>query len=476
MNGERLVLVLHGDGACWFRWRGTECVGEVREPIDADGTDGCPWPGDGDRMLEVVLDSPLDELEPVRLAAAEGSPDGRIGPLRRRMLAWHLRRRHPDAGVHMAPPRALPLVASLSRSTLPREWTGYLEALQARGLTVGSLQSAIGLGQPSETAKVGSDVLSIVRGESAERHTLYRSGWPAFTRVTDAADGARDALAETLAHVAEVYGASAPQVRRVDRGEEMRRLARQALVAPRHRPVPDGAAPLLLERRSLDELRRLQVLTLATALIACATVFAAAVHGVHSARERARALAAGEATGAHVRALDASVAARHRDPEGAVDSLAFVDAREATRAVAPAVALRLLADVLTDRPAVRLDRLGWTLDESGDGGFTGDDARSVSFTRPSSVPPRTIGESRPADMYLVLAGRIVAADGLPLPVSERQRRFEAFVAALRERVGTENLHVALSPAAAAARDAGSGIVPAADYEIRLRHVPPATSG
>ena len=127
--------------------------------------------------------------------------------------------------------------------------------------------------------------------------------------------------------------------------------------------------------------------------------------------------------------------------------------------------------MLSEHPSVRLERLAWTVNGEAAPAL---DAR---FVGAASVAPRAIEAMVPSGVRLELAGRIAASGAsgaAPLSVGERQRRFEAFVATLRERAGVERPHVALSPATAASRDdaGGDGL----DYELAFDHPAPVPPG
>ena len=145
----------------------------------------------------------------------------------------------------MAPERAAPFLASLSRSALPPAWRDYLDTLQCGGVTVSSLRSAREVPDALD-AEASADVLCVTRGRSGERHTLYRSGWPAFTRATDPLGKGTEALEETLAHLADVHDVRDPartpsRVRR--RGSSARPAgARVPALAARRRRLLRGVA------------------------------------------------------------------------------------------------------------------------------------------------------------------------------------------------------------------------------------------
>lgn len=486
--GERRVLVLQDERAIWTLWRGGRCIEERVESLDATVPNGCPWPAAGETFVDVVADSPHDDIERVLVASSDGIGRGPLASLRRRLLQARLARRHPEALVRMAPPALAPLVATLLRTGLPDAWREHLQALERGTLTVRTLHPALALSCASGEACDG-DVLRIVRDGDTERHLLYRSGCPTFTRVvtTDDSDTAEAALAETLAHLAARHGVAAPHVLYVEAADEASRLARRALGTPGGR---SASTDRLEKWRAHAMLRRLQLSTVLTALIAFATFATAVVHGLDSARQRARAAAAGDALALRVDTLAASVTERHATPVLAAASLAFVEAHERTGAPEADTVLRLLAEVLTAHPGVRLDRLAWSVQAAQT------EIEDAPFARAASLPLRrgAVGEEEaPLGVLIEIAGRIRATgadagavgDGVDaadrvavgtrdersadVPVGERQRRFEAFVEDLERRDGVARLNVRLSPAAAASRDGETDAAPSLDYELRLRY-------
>ena len=492
---ERVVLVLQGDLALWTRWRDGRCVAERPEPLETEvAATVCPWPLEGETCVDVVADSPLDDIERV-LASGEDRPSATgAGPLarfRRRLLALQLARHHPHAQVRTAPPSAAPLLATLLQAELPESWRRRLETLQRGPVVVRVLHSAIRLRESVADERVG-EVLSIFPGGGVERHLLYRFGCPTFTRVVTAADAraSRAALDETLAHLAASHGVVAPReyrhreldsasdvgdeagdessgvgaaARSVCDADDARRLAALALGSTR-RSRPGASPPVLLDKQQRrTELRRLHLFTVLTAVIAALTVFAGAVHGIDGVRRRGAAAAAEEALLLRMDHLDEAIGARHAMPTRADASLALIERREASRGPDAAALLGMLAGVLTNHPGIGLDRLAWTTPEPDS------ESGESSPGAAAALPPRDIDEAERAPVArLELAGRIDVGEGSP--VRARQRRFEAFVAALERSAGVTELEVRLSPASAAATRGESGDGPARiDYELRLRY-------
>lgn len=500
---ERRVLVLQGAGITWTLWRDGRRVDLLRERLDDARTTPprCPWPADGETLIDVVADSPLDGID--RVLAPTLASGGALAGWRRALLYLRLRRARRRAMVRMAPPRLAPLAACLLHAELPEEWIAWLVALQEEAVTVRALYSAIRLraaaGIPEEhrvasaptsatatsttaadvarddgnedAAPGEGDVLEITRGGGTLRHLLWRSGCPTFTRsvatgtvVVEGGPAERAALEETVAHLVERHGIVRARLRVVDRDvagadEDALRLAALALVAPgRQGRVIPSASALLAKQRWRGERLKLHAITALTLGIALGTVLHAAVRGIESARDRARSLASAEVLAARVERLDGALDALHPEPARAAALLAHTEVDPGWRAADAIDALRFVAGVLSVHRAVRLERLSW----------------SAEGTAPAA------GRPLPDGALIELAGRIgepeviAAGDADPgtaaavagLDLRGRQRGFEVFVDDLRARAGVTALEVALSPAAAAARGSDA---PPEDYVLGLRY-------
>jgi len=501
-DGVRRVLVLQGEIAVWTRWEnGRRSDARVERLDDERAACACPWPAVGETLVEVVADSPLDDIERVLASAAAPEANRRTpGRLARRALERRLRRRHPDAMVRTAPADAMPLLATLLHVELPDDWRRRLDVLQRDAVTIVALRSAIRLHESAPGERDG-DVLRITRGGGVERHMLLRSGCPTFTRVASVnagrgtTFGPSAALDETLAHLAATHGVNEPRLHRFpgvsgagvaaaplalsgavsegpatddvggDDVTDAHRLAALAL-GTRDRVRGAATAGLLDKHRHRVELRRLHAATALTTAIAGLTVLASAVHGIDSARRRARAVAAGEALSLHVERLAESVADRHPTPALADASLALLERRERANAPEADEVLAMLAGFLTIHPGIRLDRLDWSTPEPG----TADDGRPGNASgQPLRRMRRDDDSGEPVPAWLEIAGRVDAAGALS--VRERQRRFEAFVAALGRDDRVTALDVQLSPASAAAADGdGAEARPRTDYVLQLRYV------
>lgn len=491
-RSERRVLVLRGSLAIWTLWRDGRRVDLRREPLDDPHRDRprCPWPAPGETLVDVVVDSPLDEIDRVHAPTLVGGP---LGPWRRGLLRLRLARAHPDAAVRMAPPALAPLAASLLRADLPERWTNWLAALQRDAVTVRVLHSAIRLRRaprvgPHGHGALDGDVLEITRGAGTLRHTLWRSGCPTFTRMiaADEAGSERAALEETLAHLAERHGVGPESVRVVGEGaadaaDEAERLAALAFAAARGRRAGPETPVLLAKQRWRRELLRLRAITVLTVAVASWTVLVGSIHGITSARERARSLDAAETLAARVERLDGAVASLHPDPKGAAALLAHLEGHRDRGAVEAVAALRFVASVLSAHPTVHLDRLEWTF---GNGALA---TASVSEALPRPSAPDIsrdlsielagriggtggtdavgAGPADRADRVDGAAGHAVRAGGRRSGVGERQRVFDALVDDLRARAGVTALAVRLSPALAAAR----GGAAREDYALGFRY-------
>lgn len=490
IDRARRVLVLQGRLAVWTLWRrGRRAAVHVERLDDETAACTCPWPAVSETLVDVVADSPLDDVERVLADGSErasGAPPPAPGRLSRRRLRRRLARLHPAAELRSAPPQAMPLLGALLTAELPDDWRRRLDALQRGAVTITALHSAIGLHRPAADERVG-DVLLVLPGGGVERHLLLRSGCPTFTRVVATGDSAaesRAALDETLAHLAARHGVVAPREHRrsgfpsaadaaIERSgasvpthaiENACRLAALAIAAGR-RASRNNRSALLDKRRRRTELRRLHVATTLTAAIAASTVLASAVHGIDSARRRARAVAAEEALALRVDRLAEAVAERHPTPGLADASLALLERQASVGAPAAEAVLALLAEALTAHPALRLDRLEWSTPEGADASL---DERVDAANQPLRRLRRADDVDAPAVALLELGGRVDAAGALS--VRERQRRFEAFVATLERNAGVSGLRVRLSPAGAAtSRDDGTGAAPTTDYALQLRY-------
>lgn len=473
------------------------------EDDDAESVLRCPWTGRGETLIDVVVDGPLDEIDRV-FSSADPWPRG-FRALGRRLSCWQMGWRHPEAAVRLVSlspeddtdggsaeqgPRVAPVVSgALLRCGIPEPWQQWLTRLQSGSVTIRRVFSAIRL----DRGPVGVErVLQVAFGREHERHTLFMGGCPIFTRVVAVHDAAvsTEALAESRAHVARLQGMPLVDVDRVDDADG-HRLAALAI-----RGCSEPVRTTLLEPyRILREQRRLQVLTGATALIAGVAVLIAVVHGVDSARERARTSAAEEVLEHRMTQHAQRLEAAHDDPSLATETLELFDARIDMAAPAAADVLRGLADVLGAHPSIAVDRLAWhTRDRAyAVEGTTTDLDEELSEWSGSAadLPPRVFSDVRPdavdntagGGFSLQFSGHVRPLGEAPkaLPpvaekrpsaplaatIGERQRRFEAFVDALDERTRPRGLRVKLSPATAAS-DGGPNVgVRPIDYELRL---------
>jgi len=495
VNGARSrrgVLLLQGRWAYWSLWQGNHCLehrqvglspGSIAVSPDDDEVRPeliCPWAGRRDTLIDVIVDSPLDEID--RVFTVSDHWPRPFGALGRRLLHWRLGWRHPEAAVRLAlrsgyatPEKtdasaAPSILGALLRCGIPDLWQQRLEMLQSGPVTIRRVHSAIRVDAgPADRGPV----LQIACGHEHERHTLFMGGCPVFTRVVEPGDEAESAAAliESRAHVSRLHGIPLVEVVRID-DDDGRRLARLA-VQGRHEPVQ---AALLEPFRERVEQRRLLALTGATTLIAGVAVVIAVVHGVDSARQRARATAAGEVLESRLTRLGERLEAAHDDPPLAVETLALFDAHAAGGAPAAAAILRGLADVLVAHPSIAIDRLAWHTRNGdhtvGEHSMDIDEGLAEWSGRAADLPPRAMTGGRTGAVEDVAGGAFALqfsghVRSLVVTIGDRQRRFEAFVEALGERTRPLGLRVELSPATAASNgEPATGVQPI-DYELRL---------
>lgn len=225
-HAQRIVLVLQGDRACWFREAEDSDALEVfSESIDTEGMElhsCCPWiqlsesglPTD----IHLVLDSHLDEVDRVKVPDMS---EGRLRPLQWRRMKRRLRADFPSASLHALPAYAAPDVMSIVHNLLPEHWQSWLALLQKELVSVSHVASSIELlahlaVEQSELR--GKPVLFNMPAGGYARHLLVDDGVPLFMRLVrsehePAGSAEAHSIEQTLEHVrAQIVGAEVEPV------------------------------------------------------------------------------------------------------------------------------------------------------------------------------------------------------------------------------------------------------------------------
>lgn len=135
----RVVLVLQGTQAFWFKWKGREqidCFDESLIVDDNGGFSNCPWirgskndepERSSELTVELVLDTTLDELDRVKLAQHSSTL---INQFQKNSLVRKLRLDFPHSSVHSLPNCFRSDCASILHHIVREDWVSWLTQLQ----------------------------------------------------------------------------------------------------------------------------------------------------------------------------------------------------------------------------------------------------------------------------------------------------------------------------------------------------------
>ncbi|MGQ7845372.1 hypothetical protein ACUNV4_12895 [Granulosicoccus sp. 3-233] len=511
---RRIVLVLHGDQAFWFREGGPNGIESFTETIENGGPElhsCCPWirPASGSAMpcVHLVLDSHLDEVDRVRVP-------GLSGGWLRHLQCWRMRRQlradYPTAGMHTLAANAAPDALSIVHNLIPEHWQSWLALLQKEHVTVSHVVTSLELlcrlsGGHSDLK--GGPVLFASRVGEYTRHLLLDDGVPVFMRLVPTEGTAQTlagnaAIDETLEHVRRqiIRSAEIPVIafmetaddkpvaaacmalatlcltgeahwRRVspeadaladtstdtrpgdstnvsDRkgsivawlrrlaGRGRRRHGQRWRLTAAHRFADDLLQVSVTRNAMQARIRQLQKATLICVWVAAATVVVASVHGVASARDRARLGRQQQQVTGQIEHLSSQASALHRHPAFVVSAMERIAAYQSMGTVNAAEVLATVAEALEQFPALLLDDIAWSVvhDEAGD---------TVLATM-SQAPSRDRlwqeGTSQ-AGVQVELGGLVVSEQGL----REQQRTLQGFADYLQAMPGVSAVTLIESP-------------------------------
>ena len=186
MPGMRIILVLQADQALWFKWSESELVDSVVEPIRCDDLQQkvrCPWmpevDGASHHSVELILDTPLDELD--KLKADATSDEGFQLAMRWRLMR-RMRRDYPRAAIHALPRHMTPDLMSIHHQVIPDTWGNWLHRLQLNNVVVTHVVTTTELLSRVQHP-LNTPVLFQMDVGVEERHLLIDQAIPVFMRL-----------------------------------------------------------------------------------------------------------------------------------------------------------------------------------------------------------------------------------------------------------------------------------------------------
>jgi len=249
----RIVLILQGNQAFWFRWSGKELLDSFVEPLfsELSGRQSrCPWlaenPLDSEWAIELILNTSLDELDRVNV---DKHTSRLVQRIQCKTLIRKLSADFPNASINALPDYLETGCASILHHVIPEDWSEWLQLLQAQAVTITHVTTATELlcrwsGQTYCLRLVVQDL------GSEMRHLLLDGSIPIYMRVVqkeaDTSHATREesnaqSIGQTLAYLSQ-------NVLPVDRLPVVTQL-RQHCSAP----SPEFAATRLLSALYLDQ-------------------------------------------------------------------------------------------------------------------------------------------------------------------------------------------------------------------------------
>lgn len=223
-------------------------------------------------------------------------------------------------------------------------------------------------------------------------------------------------------------------------GRELRHAEGRWLLTRNHR-FADDLLQISLVRNALQlRIRQLQKATLICAWMAAVAVVTASVHGVASARERARQSRQQQQMSDQVDQLSAMATELNRRPAFVMRSMERIAAHQATAPIDAGGVLTTVAEALQGFPALMLDDISWSA-------FYGE-ARETAITTIEQVPARgrLWQEGAPAALVQVeLGGKVISEPGL----RKQQETLEDFSRYLESLPGVTDVKIIESPVSVA---------------------------
>ncbi len=168
-------------------------------------------------------------------------------------------------------------------------------------------------------------------------------------------------------------------------------------------------------------IRQLQKATLICVWMAAGSMVIASIHGINSARERARLSNEQDQLSQQVDRLSESVSVLHDEPGFVVRSLARIEAHESVRPIDARGVLATIASVIDEFPAIVLDDLSWSV-------MMDNQPVDLAFAAISQVPQREQlwhVDAALATLQVDISGTVTNQQGQGL--REQQKVLQSFV-------------------------------------------------
>lgn len=209
----KILLILQGNQAFWFKWEQGVLRDSFVEPIDASKVttqSRCPWiDPDSDALnnadsvelgsdlaIELILDTSLDELDRVKVDIHSSRLIQRI---QRNTLLRKLDADFPSATVNSLPDYLEPECASILHHVIPENWDQWLQELQNRAVTITHVVTGTELlCRWSGSCRALRLLVQDLGGD--KRHLLLDASTPIYMRVVH---NHTQSVGQTLDHIKE---------------------------------------------------------------------------------------------------------------------------------------------------------------------------------------------------------------------------------------------------------------------------------
>ncbi|MFK7855581.1 MAG: hypothetical protein AB8B79_15765 [Granulosicoccus sp.] len=199
----RVVLVLQGNQAFWFKWRGREQIDFFKEVLVLDDDGGfstCPWIDVGgtdkleqnaELMVELVLDTTLDELDRVKLDQQSSIVMHRY---QKKALVRKLRLDFPYASVNTLPNYFQSDCASILHHVIRDDWASWLGQLQQQAVSITHVVTSTEL-FCRWSGVMGGLRLMVQHSDAETRHLLLDGDIPIYMRIVPCEDASSSVAA-----------------------------------------------------------------------------------------------------------------------------------------------------------------------------------------------------------------------------------------------------------------------------------------
>ena len=282
--------------------------------------------------------------------------------------------------------------------------------------------------EPQAWARVPQALARLCLGREARFQCVY----PESARQSEGGAGLCDDMKTPVRHLDTLIGKFV--------GRSRRRTDAQWLLCRHHR-FADELLQVSLVRNALQlRIRQLQKATLICAWMAAVAVVTASVHGVASARERARQSRQQQQMSDQIEQLSAVATELNRHPAFVMRSMERIAAHQATGPIDAGGVLTTVAEALQSFPALMLDDISWSV-------FYGE-VRETAITTIEQVPARgrLWQEGVPgAQVQVELGGKVISEPGL----RKQQETLEDFSRYLESLPGVTDVKIIESPVSVA---------------------------